>query len=555
MKKKQLIVLVATATLGASCGASEAQTPGIIEAQEVREVVITATPEPTPTAAPQAAPLFQDDFEAGEGGWFVEELPEDSIYISQGQIIIEVQQPHWNAYSWHSDFLLLDTYVLEVDISFISGPTKSEAGIAFRCDVDDEAWLEFSFNADGLFVVSNTTSSEDQLDFEDLIPYALVPALRHGQSTNHIRLVDDTNQVTVYINEELVTTFPYELLPPGCPALFAGTYDEGGAKWAFDNVIIRAIDSSVGAGVPASTTVGSSTLEEASDPDFATAMASQLSHLTMQGLRNAVGAPPLAVELTLLGNMRSADAEGTYRVECPAGGYMEMNQLPQDLAFVGEVKLDNAVAEFLDCGYMEGGSQYTLNGTLTVNGSYYIVEDHPHTILLAGDLVTSPGEDCPVNGRVAADGAFEGTICGWPITLDPVPPPPSAETPAELLAGPWSGRATYRETAFGCSGTADFTFTIAGSGESINGTYRYTVGPSSGPDPLCSRSCDSDGVIGCWISGSLNGTARNGTINFTAGGLEVEGSYRHDGQWMVGSYEGSLFGGLFVTGDWQTILK
>ena len=105
MKKKQLIVLVATATLGASCGVSEAQTPGIIEAQEVREVVITATPEPTPTAAPQAAPLFQDDFEAGEGGWIVEELPEDSIYISQGQIIIEVQQPHWNAYSWHSDFL------------------------------------------------------------------------------------------------------------------------------------------------------------------------------------------------------------------------------------------------------------------------------------------------------------------------------------------------------------------------------------------------------------------------------------------------------------------
>ena len=83
----------------------------------------------------------------------------------------------------------------------------------------------------------------------------------------------------------------------------------------------------------------------------------------------------------------------------------------------------------------------------------------------------------------------------------------------------------------------------------------YTIGPSTGPDPLCSRSCDNDGVIGCWISGSLTGTARNGTISFTAGGLEVEGSYRHDGKWMVGSYEGSPLGGLFVTGEWQTILK
>ena len=56
---------------------------------------------------------------------------------------------------------------------------------------------------------------------------------------------------------------------------------------------------------------------------------------------------------------------------------MEMMNLPQDLALVGEVELENAVAEFLDCGYIEAGSQYTSNGTLKVNGSYDIVEDGP----------------------------------------------------------------------------------------------------------------------------------------------------------------------------------
>ena len=555
MKKKEWIVLVATATLGASCGASDAPTPAIIEAQEVREVVITATPEPTPTAVPQAAPLFQDDFEAGQGGWFVEELPEYSTYIRHGQFIIEIQEPQQSAYSSHSDFYLLDTYALEVDISFVSGRTESEAGIAFRCDSDEESWLQVSFDADGFFTISSVTTSGNQLDIADVIPYAQIPSIRVGPVTNHIRLVDDNSQVTVRINDELVTTFPYELLPAGCPAFFARTFDEGGAVWAFDNIFVRAIDSSAGAGVPSSTTVGSSTPEEARDADFATAMANQLSSLTMQGLRNAVGAPPLAHGPTVLGNARSDDAEGTYRVECPDGGYMEMMQLPDNLAFIEELELNNAVAVFADCSYVEGGSQYTLNGTLSVNGIYYIVEDHPHTILLVGDLVTNPGEDCPVNGRVAADGAFAGTICARPIALNPVPPPPSAETPAELLAGQWYGDADYRETAFGCTGLADFTFTLSGSGESIGGTYKYLVGPSSGPDPLCSRSCDNDGIIGCWVSGTLNGTARNGTINFTAGGLEVEGSYRNDGRWMVGTYEGSPLGGLFVTGDWQTALR
>jgi hypothetical protein len=539
LKKQELIFLVTTVTIGVSCGLSEATTPATVEVDEGLRGAITEMPMPTPTTVPQSAPLFQDDFEAGEGEWFVEELPEHSMYVSRGEFIIEVQESQWNAYSGHADLLLLDTYALEVDISYVSGPTESEAGIAFRCDVDDEAWVELSFDAEGLFTISSVTYGEGQLDFVEIIPYALVPALRHGQSTNHIRLVDDDTLVTVYINDELVASFPYEDLPPGCPSFFAGTYEDGGAKWAFDNVFVWEIERSGDANVPAPVT----------------ALAKQVSSLTMQGLRIAVGAPPLAHLAAGPRLQASITGEGIYRVECPEGGYMEMMHLPEDLAFAGEVELDNAVTEFSDCSYMEEGSQYTSNGTLTVNGSYYIVEDEPQEIVLAGDLVTSPGEDCPVHGRVAADGAFAGTICAWPITIDPIPPPPSADTPADLLAGPWSGRATYRETVFGCSGTADFTFTLEGSGESIDGTYTYTVGPSIGPDPLCSRSCDSDGIIGCSIRGSLNGTARNGKINFTAGGLVVEGSYRHDGQWMAGSYEGSPFAGIFVIGDWQTILK
>jgi hypothetical protein len=96
---------------------------------------------------------------------------------------------------------------------------------------------------------------------------------------------------------------------------------------------------------------------------------------------------------------------------------------------------------------------------------------------------------------------------------------------------------------------------LQGSGENINGTYTYTIGLSTGPDPICSRTCGNGGVSGCTVSGSLGGTARNGTINFTAGGLTVEGTYRYDGQWMGGHYQGTALGGFMVSGDWQTILK
>ena len=45
----------------------------------------------------------------------------------------------------------------------------------------------------------------------------------------------------VYINDQLVTSFPYDAVPSGCPAFFASTFEEGGAVWAFDNVIVREI--------------------------------------------------------------------------------------------------------------------------------------------------------------------------------------------------------------------------------------------------------------------------------------------------------------------------
>ncbi len=540
MKKKELIVLVATATIGVSCRLSETPTPASIEVDKGRAAAITEMPVPAPTAVPPIAPLFEDDFENGEGEWFVEELPEHSIYISQGQFIIEVQESQWNAYAGHSDLLLLDTYALEVDISYVSGPTDSEAGLAFRCDADDEAWLELSFNADGLFTVSSVTSGEEQLDFVDVIPYALVPALRHGQSTNHIRLVDDDKLVTVSINDELIATFPYEDLPPGCPFFFAGTYEEGGAKWAFDNVFIWEIERSGDTAVPAPVTI----------------LASQVSSLTMQALRKAVGAPPLTqASTTALVSFRPPAEQGTYRVDCPASGYMEMTELPDDLPLIGEFSFENAIQIYKDCTYFDGDLQYTTNGTLTVGGSYHVDEALPQNIQVAGRLATSPGEDCPVDGRVSADGAFAGTICAWPITIDPLPPPPPALEPAELLAGQWSGRASFRDSSFGCTGPANFTFVIQGSGEIINGTYTYTIGNSIGPDPICSRACSNGGVVGCSVSGTLSGSARNGTINFTAGGLTVEGTYRQDGQWMVGHYQGTALGGFYVSGDWQTILK
>lgn len=248
MNRRELIILVATGLILASCG-PEPTPITIVETQEVevtrqvtQEVVITATLEPTPTVTPEPESIFEDDFETGEGEWFVEEFPESSIHVSDGRLVFEVHDALWSTVSDHPDFFLLDDYVLAVDISYISGPSDSEAGIAFRCGAEGEEFLQVAIDADGFFSVMRVIFvEEEELEFLEVVPWALSAAIERGQAVNHLRLIDDDRQVTVFINDELVTTFPYDVTPPGCPALFAGTFDEGGVVWAFDNVTVREI--------------------------------------------------------------------------------------------------------------------------------------------------------------------------------------------------------------------------------------------------------------------------------------------------------------------------
>ncbi|MCH8876489.1 MAG: hypothetical protein IIA89_06655 [Chloroflexi bacterium] len=247
MNRRDLIILIATGLILASCGPEptpitivetlEVEVTREVTRQVTQVVVITATPEPPPTATPEPESIFEDDFEAGEGEWFLEEVPESSVYVSDGRLVMEINSEFWNAYSDHPDFLLLDDYVLEVDISYLSGPTDSQAGIAFRCNDEDDEFLQVSIDANGFFQVARVPPD----DFLDVVPWALSATIERGQAVNRLRLIDDDRRVTVFINDELVTTFPYDAVRPGCPAFFTGTFEEVGAVWAFDNITVREI--------------------------------------------------------------------------------------------------------------------------------------------------------------------------------------------------------------------------------------------------------------------------------------------------------------------------
>ncbi len=285
-------------------------------------------------------------------------------------------------------------------------------------------------------------------------------------------------------------------------------------------------------------------------PAFTTAVAGQLASLTMQALRQAVGVPPVGLRAS--GNLRRLATTGTFRVDCPDSGYMEMTEVPENLPFIGQVGLVNIKEVYKDCSYSEQGTRYTTNGNVTLNGTYVVSENVPQQINTSGNLSTSPGETCPVVGTVTGGHAYAGTVCTWPITIDPPPPAPTPMSPADLLTGRWHGRATFRNSEFGCSGTANVSFDLSGSGESVQGTYSYTIESSGGSIGECSLGCSDGGPVGCSAGGPWSGTARNGSIGQSGAGLTANGEYHPGGEWMGGNYRGSV-GGFSVSGDWQAV--
>ncbi len=201
----------------------------------------TETPEPTPTEISAPKVLFEDDFETGAGEWFIGESPEGSNSVGDGQLIIEVKNTLWHWFASHPDLERLDANILEVDLAYISGATDSSAGIRFRCSPGGAAWVGVYLGADGFFSVARADNVDDKFEFTDVIPWALNPAIKLAPAVNHVRLIDDSEEVTVIINGEQVANFPYADLEPGCPFLFATTFEQGGAVWTFDNVSVHEI--------------------------------------------------------------------------------------------------------------------------------------------------------------------------------------------------------------------------------------------------------------------------------------------------------------------------
>ena len=209
------------------------------------ETIITATPGPP---AFNSDPIFTEDFEGGAGDWSVGESDTSNAYVENGQLIIDVIEPLWVRSVSHPALDRLETYAMEFDMNYVGGASDVEGGLAFRCENEDDLdseWLEMSVAQDGYITVAAIPVDPDA-SVTYPVNFTALGAVNTGSSVNHVLILDNLTQITIYLNDVLVAVLPYDDAPPGCPALLAGTFEGGEGSWAFDNVAVYELPASVG---------------------------------------------------------------------------------------------------------------------------------------------------------------------------------------------------------------------------------------------------------------------------------------------------------------------
>lgn len=181
-------------------------------------------------------PLFQDDFDSPHGGWGADQREEFERGYEEGEYFIELHELNW--FAWAYPGVQFDDVSVEMDVYPASGSQDGHFGVLCRY-VDVDNFYYFSISADGYYAIFRRVDGGGLEvltgDGSGMIPS---PAIRTGGQTNRILAVCDEDDLSLYVNGELLEAVTDDTHARGDVGLGAGSGLEGDVRIQFDNFIV-----------------------------------------------------------------------------------------------------------------------------------------------------------------------------------------------------------------------------------------------------------------------------------------------------------------------------
>lgn len=188
------------------------------------------------TRGDDQGPLFQDDFDNPRSGWGAGQREEFERGYEEGEYFIELHKPHW--FIWAYPGQQFEDVSVEVDARLASGSQDSHFGLLCRY-VDVDNFYYFAISADGYYAIFRRVDGGDLEaltgDGSGMVPS---PAIRTGAQSNHFLALCQGNELSLYINSQLLETVTDDTHAQGDVGVGAGSGPEGDVRIQFDDLVI-----------------------------------------------------------------------------------------------------------------------------------------------------------------------------------------------------------------------------------------------------------------------------------------------------------------------------
>ena len=176
---------------------------------------------------------FRDDFEDPRGNWASDQREQFDRGYAGSEYFIELHEPNW--FAWSNPGAQFDDASVEVNAYLSAGSQDGHFGVLCRY-ADAASFYYFAISADGYYAIFGRkgggeldvlSGDGDGMTFSSII--------RTGGQTNNIQAVCQGDELSLYVNGELLETVVDSTHSRGDVGLGAGSGPQGDARVQFDD--------------------------------------------------------------------------------------------------------------------------------------------------------------------------------------------------------------------------------------------------------------------------------------------------------------------------------
>jgi hypothetical protein len=181
--------------------------------------------------------IFEDDFNNPNSGWGVSSDAKTKTEYLNGKYRFLNKN---DGIAWRVRLLkigYLDDFVFEVDAQwFLTSSLYNYYGVAFRDQDDDNDYAFYVSSATGQYGIGKTVNGT----VSELKGFTESTYIKKGTAVNRLKVVCQGSQISVYVNDVLLTTVSDSSLSRGYVGLMVGKSGVPDADALFDNLKISA---------------------------------------------------------------------------------------------------------------------------------------------------------------------------------------------------------------------------------------------------------------------------------------------------------------------------